>query len=236
MQKFWIVLAAFLCLPACLSAQYRASQGDVSVEVQFDPFGFRDVDEGFGGAKFRVFLTDRDALRLNVDFGLESVEYKEDEDVDDVFSRGRVADLSIDLGYERHFKVAKRASVYAGVQVGFFRHFASGKAGYTEDYTNGSFSSHREYEIIYENCILDANGDVSDRAYRGVGGQLFTGVDFYLYKGLYIGSEIGLSVDAFKSCQTKMDIGGEGTVKSKDVETSVVAGFVRPMLRLGWTF
>ena len=73
MQKFWIVLAAFLCLPACLSAQYRASQGDVGVEVQFDPFGFRDVDEGFGGAKFRVFLTDRDALRLNVDFGLESV-------------------------------------------------------------------------------------------------------------------------------------------------------------------
>lgn len=85
---------------------------------------------------------------------------------------------------------------------------------------------------------MDADGDVVDRAYWSVVGQLFTGVDFYLYKGLYIGSEIGPGVDASKSCQTRMDIGGEGTgtVESKDVETFVVAGFVRPMLRLGRMF
>ena len=53
-----------------------------------------------------------------IGFGVESLKYEDDEFGGNL-EKGRLGDLSVDLGYERHFKVAKRLSLYAGVQVGY---------------------------------------------------------------------------------------------------------------------
>lgn len=76
--------------------------------------------------KLRYFITDHDAVRLSLGFGITKETIKDDDTVDDYVNTTK-GDFSIDLGYERHFKIANRLSLYAGGEVGFLSHFASGK-------------------------------------------------------------------------------------------------------------
>ena len=80
--------------------------------------------------------------------------------------------------------------------------------------------------------------------------SIFTGLDFYLYKGLYIGAELGLNINSHKVLEreekkltssynsldrkTKTE---ETEVKYEDeLRTTSVRFKVEPAIRLGWTF
>ena len=236
MKKITLVVAAVLAMfSANVSAQNveKAKAGSFGTEVQFSPFQKDGNTFSLDALKFRYFITDNDALRLNVGFGFGSTKTKDDDSEDD-YTKGKTGDFNIDLGYERHFDVAKRLDLYAGAQIGIFKHFASAKAEETNDLGGGQVQT-IEYE--YSNYIPAAGGGVQDRAHFGVAASVFTGLDFYIYKGLYIGTELGLYIESYKTQEGECKITDQPTTKMKDLERHTNVKFdIEPTIRLGWTF
>lgn len=226
-----LLVAGLILFVGNTSAESRRQKvGIFGTEVQFTPFGHDDDDYSLNSLKFRYFMTDKDALRLKIGFGVESLKYEDDE-LGGNLEKGRLGDLSVDLGYERHFKVAKRLSLYAGVQVGVYKHFASAKVEYTEDLGNGSHT----YQVVYKNCVPTSEGNVGERAHVGVAASVFTGLDFYVYKGLYLGTEVGIYVMSTKTNQTELKY-SDKVIKGTDTYRAVICNAIKPMVRLGWTF
>ena len=220
-----MVLTACLLLSAGASAQLRAGKGSFGTEVQFYPFDREDDSSELLGLRFRYFMTNNDALRLKLGFGFESA--------DDNSYSGKRADFSFDVGYERHFRINKRLDLYAGAQVGMYRHFVSADAVCTVPVNDGTYHT---YQVSYENCLPDGNGGVGEMAYRGVAGSVFMGMDCYVYKGLYVGTEIGVGVASHKTCKARCTVWNEDPVELDLKQRSTVLKVLKPMVRVGWTF
>ncbi|MFW5584865.1 MAG: hypothetical protein ACOCM7_06730, partial [Bacteroidales bacterium] len=79
--------------------------------------------------------------------------------------------------------------------------------------------------------------DANDRAYFGFNVNIFTGADFYVYKGLFIGAEFGMKVSTQKDSEWEMKVTGEPAVKSTDDNKKVnLQLYAVPSFRIGWTF
>lgn len=220
-----MVLTACLLLSVGASAQLRAGKGSFGTEVQFYPFDREAESAELLGLRFRYFMTDKDALRFKLGFGFESA--------DNNSYSGKRADVSLDIGYERHFRINKRLDLYAGAQVGMYRHFVSAEAIYTVSVNDGTYHT---YQVSYENCLPDENGGLGEMAYRGVAGSVFMGMDCYVYKGLYVGTEIGVGVASHKTCKARYTVERENFVESDLKQRSTLFRVLEPMVRVGWTF
>lgn len=127
--------------------------------------------------------------------------------------------LKVTIGYEHHIDVMTRLSVYIGAEAGFEANFYSGEMhvnGTSEsyesydnswtDYSQRPYTT-KEYTTIresrttttgdykYEKCTPDESNSNS----QSIIANLFTGIDFQLYKGLYIGTELGISFKVGKT-------------------------------------
>lgn len=243
-RSFLFALAAAFCA-ASLSAATKVDKprsGSFSAEIQFNPFN-QDNSTTVGGLdrlKVRWFVGASNALRLRLGFGFDSNKYTPDKDErDDVWGRARKADFNLDLGWEHHWNVGKRASLYAGLQAGVVRHFASGKfqtsdAGDGYTITNAvpkNWTSASEFKKGF-----------ADRANVGWTAGTFAGIDVYLYRGLYVGTEVAIDAESRRSLDVKVDQhygkdGGGELYKSADRErTTSLKYHVQPGIRLGWTF
>lgn len=265
MKKFVLLLATVALIAGNSYAQYKPTAGTFSTEVQFNPFDQKGHTFKLDGLKLRYFITDNDALRLKIGFATaknNGTVNSEDQNSEDsptlkwniknkyCFNSG---DVTLNAGYERHLNLSKRISVYFGASIGFERHFVSGtmdgtveqlekrngvwkrqNSSYKTEYTNGNYDPDHITDI-----------DDFDRAYWAVNASVFTGIDFYVYKGLYIGAELGLNVSSLKYSQVKY----KSTTTSYDKVTTTkenkthdnqrltsVGIDVQPALRLGWSF
>lgn len=233
-------------------AQNKPEQGSFGVEVQFNPFDQNGQTFKLDGLKFRYFLTDQDAIRVKMGVDLNHSNYTDGDEAEpgdkskQSSFKNTYGDFSLDFGYERHFSLHKRLDLYAGGSAGFTRHFASSKLKMYDRQTNSIFNGQvsngaitsSEGDVKIEN-MLDA---VNERAYWGVNAAVFTGLDLYLYKGLYVGTELGLRLQTQKSSpmhyQGMMDGGNISYDKKSTDESKTVTlkTYIEPTLRLGWTF
>ena len=268
MKKILFFLTAALLVANYSFAQYKPEKGSVSTEVQFNPFDKDGNTFKLDGVKVRYFFTDKDAFRLKLGFGLKNDNFSVSDDnkpeegshatyfSEDGEYKANSGNFELNLGYERHFDLSKRLSAYVGASLGFNRHFASTTIetsdtrhywqnnGWNSDVTstakaeisNGTFSSMPDK--FGENPL----GQVDDRAYWEVKAALFTGVDFYVYKGLYLGTELGLGLNSSKSSKMKYtattsESDDKVEYESNDNIRKMDIGFyIEPVLRLGWTF
>lgn len=249
--------------------EYKPTKGSISTEVQFNPFDQKGEMFKLDGLKVRYFLTNRDAIRLKLGFGIghsnlsDSYDDRTDDNSTSPYTsydteyKSTLGHVELNLGYERHFNLSKRLSAYVGASVGFNRHFASTQVTTTEtnhfhtsnnkwdseviskvkaEISNGAFTSLPEGDI---NNPLDK---VSDRAYWDVKAALFTGVDFYVYKSLYLGTELGLGFNSSSLSKMKYQattlnerdvVEFESTDNAKFMDAGI---YIEPVLRLGWTF
>ena len=107
------------------------------------------------------------------------------------------------MGYERHFKATKHFDFYAGAEAGYGLMSYSGNEkseSVTTNYSaNGVVQSttynNREKEYVNSNT----SGTTSNHYFTG---SVFTGVDFYVYKNLYLGTELGINFKSAKSPNT----------------------------------
>lgn len=260
-KTLFLVVAATLIAAGNTFAQYKPTAGSLSTEIQFNPFDQDGHTFKLDGLKLRYFITDNDALRLKLGFSLghNNLVYEDqspEENMDMKWwkkdeTNSTTGNISLNLGYERHFNVSKRISVYVGASIGFDRHFVSAeqegsevrrttygtweviRTSYSMEYTNGYFE-------VTESGVRD----IQDRAYWAIDADLFTGIDFYVYKGLYVGAELGLNIHSIK--YSEMSFKGERRTneeikyfdfKTKDDQRQTnVKIDVQPALRLGWTF
>lgn len=229
-MKKWILLVAtatFMTGAAWAQDAPSAKKGDFGTEISFNPFNQNGNTFSLDALNLRYFITDHDAVRLSLGFGITKETIKDDDTVDDYVNTTK-GDFSIDLGYERHFKIANRLSLYAGGEVGFLSHFASGKGKTT---IAGAITT-----VDFKN-ITTINGD---RAYAAFTAGIFTGLDFYVYKGLYVGAELGLYMQTGKTLKAEAvttvgDVTSITKYNNSTTTTSCQFG-VTPSVRLGWTF
>lgn len=268
MKKLLFVLIMVVMVSGTVSAQQKPVKGSFGTEIQFNPFDQDGKTFQLDGLKFRYFISDRDAIRLK--FGITSNNGKftdsDSEEENEIKSSYKdeykytTGDFKLDLGYERHFDLAKRLNIYVGGSVGFQTHFASTKIdSYSEEIDGSNSTSTKFNGKIKKGAILPSaiTGDlnpenllakVNDNATSGARFAIFTGLDLYVYKGLYIGTEFGLSLATESTRKAKYT--GEAIVKSQNQSTTTeyegkmtkkfrqtdIKTYIEPVLRLGWTF
>lgn len=205
--------------------------GDVSLEVQFNPFSNNFQTFKIDQLQGRYFLGDKDAVRFGLGFGVHTdKETPAPDSQSDEWTKNRKGNFSINLGYERHFFNFKRVDLYAGAGLGFG--LQSTCQTVSDSYQVNGATQYYEVRKYNQDSWTRFNVNA------------FTGIDFYVYKGLYLGAELALEV-GFKHFPGQYTKGAlvngtydknwksDKTNKSTTFDLGLLA---RPSLRLGWTF
>lgn len=211
------------------NAQYTPAKGDFSTVIKFNPFSnssttFDNVDKY--AIQGRYMVSDNDGIRLTLGLGSESTntEAKYKDAKYDLTNSNTT--FSIKAGYERHFSANGRIDLYAGAQVGF-----STSSTKEESLTGYMGTSDYVPVVAYEK-----GGDNT----LSIGA--FTGINFYVYKKLFVGAEIGFNYShaTMKDKDVyRVNDKNDGTISETiDMPGSKNSlGFkVEPALTLGWTF
>lgn len=183
-----------------------------------NPFDQNGHTFSMDGLKARYFFNEKNALRAKIGF---DVTKDKKSGSSDTYKSSTSGSFKFDIGYERHFDLAKRLDAYVGGELGVVRDFAK-----TKDYTDSN------------NWTKVKN---ADGAAVGFHIAAVTGLDFYVYKSLYIGAELSLGVESKvnkRSETVTCQNGKEETYKgSNNKNRTTTAGIeVQPQLRLGWNF
>lgn len=247
MKKFILAVAAVMAIgatPAFAEEEYGMQKGDFSTEIMFNPFSDDFGTFKLDQLKLRYMFSDKDAVRFGIGFGLDNNKTTPDpEDDENSWVKQTSGNFSINLGYERHLIQKGRLDIYVGAGLGYER-INAGSTIHTE-YDN------EEYEYKMHNAwgTFDGNDFGVDNSHRTANifrVDIFTGIDFYVYKGLYVGAELGIR---FKTaCKPGYYTSGPGyddngnfvkdlESKKADKQTEVsFKTYCEPALRLGWTF
>lgn len=191
-----LFMAVFFCLAGTEVFAQKQMGDEMNLELQFAPLGGTPM--GISGLRFRKFLSETSAFRVNLFLGgtTESNPTADAGDItlivagDDVLNGSRLNtidrtfDFSIRPGYEIHFDGTDRLSPYVGVEV----EFATGSTT-TED---ERFS----YTGSIENDQVNVNGTAdwvhtTKQSHTRLGFNLVAGFDFYFVDNLYLGGELG---------------------------------------------
>ncbi len=211
MKKIILSAVALVAICGTANAQYAPEKNDISVEIGFTPFKssgdvFNLKDEF--QFKARWMFTDKDALRLKFGLGIDNSTENKDystgsKDLLDLAGanytvgtqeiKNKMSHFSIYAGYERHFLISERIDLYAGGELGYSKtsYSATVKDNNTnETYdTSAKLASKATSTSDVEYTAQDAKGNTSLNSFNVAA---FTGIDFYVYKGLYLGAELGI--------------------------------------------
>ncbi|MEN8137634.1 MAG: hypothetical protein ABFR62_04300 [Bacteroidota bacterium] len=222
--------------------KYKQSEGDRSIELNFDPGKIFGSDQGGqfslpGGFKVRLFRSDfslfnseSGAYRLGANFSINKssdIIQQENPDWDQKELKVRRSYFSINLkpGYELHFKGTERLSPYVGGQmaIGFSRFV------YKEDFQF-------EGDVYYDKWV---NGRMVPDGSFNFGLGVFAGVDYYIIKKLYLGLEAGYGLGYTKKLKTKFSSGYDSDDDyeiKKGYNFSVSPYLATANFRIGWNF
>lgn len=266
MKKVLMLVAtvAAMCSSSAFAQKVNLpAKGTFSTEVQVNPFG-NDFDHfklDDYKLKMRYFMTDKDALRLSVGlhfdkkndpgsltepdgddvkpFDRDFYNYKNDNN-ENVTKQGG---FSLDLGYERHFLKTGRVDLYAGAEIGIGLNWSKSNIVEGRDFQKDDFDPDKSSTYSFYTVETETN----DGGFFEFGAGVFTGIDFYIYKGLYIGTELGLNLNnrAYGDFE-KTVTNNHPKAEAKDrVETTKETNnksefnlkfYVEPAIRLGWAF
>lgn len=258
MKKILMVVAAVatLCSSNAFAQKVNLpAKGTFGTEVQFNPFDQDGKQFKLDALKLRYFLTDKDALRLSIGLDMvsdkytdEVIEDHDDNGKDDYFenteNKYKKGSFSIDLGYERHFLQKGRVDLYAGAEIGIVKGFTSAneETTITDDLNESTETKTTEYSSCMPVKQEDGSYKVGPAgAGFGIRASIFTGIDFYLYKGLYVGTELGLKINSFKTADfeyTETETGStpDTTESTDNIRETTVKFDITPTIRLGWSF
>lgn len=237
-MKMAAVAALMMLSATSAMAQYAPEKGDLSTELQFNPFGNNYNTFRLDGLKARFFVADKHAIRAMLNVGVNSNTNRAAlnksaanyDKMKDDFTTTTNVNFGLGAGYEYHFLNSGRIDLYVGGQLGFDidAYGAEQEAYYNDGINEGTQKT------------TWSGWDGTTPSSLNIYGQAFTGIDFYLYKGLYVGTEIALRLSANASGDYKTEVStpGAATVTNEfDVKNGNASfGFVRPALRIGWKF
>ncbi len=226
MKKVFLVaaLAAFVLTNVNAQEKYKPEAMTISTELNYSPGGASDG--GFTlpeyGAKIRLHLNENMAVRLKLGLNTNSTKTttftQNGEDEIEEYERATQTKFSIMPGFEYHFTKYERISPYVGGEIGLSTTMTKTKT---------------------DNSETDFKTE-SKRPGLGFGINVFTGVDVYLCKGLYLGFELGLGYDSTntqRGSATTTSGSNTNEVKGNQADLTTNFGFqATPSLRVGWCF
>jgi hypothetical protein len=183
-----------------------------TTEVNFDPFAAGPVSISY--IRLRKFVTEKTAFRMGVSLGLK------DETPDKDISRNTF-ELNLRPGFEWHMVGTDRISPYYGVELDFATKTSDEKGD--EDFN--------------EYTVDGAWSNGSERGYTRIGANFIVGVDVYIIKRLYMGTEIGFGFENTKESNVKVK-DGDGTILNEDKggKRMQVGPNFNSSIRLGFVF
>ena len=248
--------------------------GLFTLEWKFNPFDYESKPVKVAQLNARMFLNDNSAVRLGAGVGF-------DKDTDENSSNSKAGTsttessskvtnnaltLRFSLGYEYHFANTGRLDFYGGLEGGYLGRFYSATKEISSTQTTPETTSSLIY-YNYENTeYKKRNSDGDKLNENGIFASVFTGIDYYIYKKLYIGAELGITFNTGKkkngnytevkgyretigtaveekvkkySSETGITINYDGsTTQGPVTETkgSYTKVYVEPSIRIGWMF
>ena len=210
--------AALMLVSTSAMAQYTPEAGTITTEVQFNPFGNNYNQFRIDGLKVRYFFSEKSALRVNLGFNIggdnntvkETYNNKFDNDVTSYIINNKEtettrsdASFKVAVGYEHHIVNNGRLNIYIGGELGYRGEFYSAEREdkfSQENYnltTTGTYNTINEVKRTYNEKTEWTDGDdLGNASNHSFFAQAFTGMDFYIYKGLYVGTELGIRFSA----------------------------------------
>lgn len=210
--------AALMLVSTSAMAQYTPEAGTITTEVQFNPFGQAKNHFDLDGLKVRYFFSEKSALRVNLGFNIggdnntvkKTLNDKYDNDVtkytiDNTETETTRSDASfkIAVGYEHHLVNNGRMNIYIGGELGYKGEFYSAEEEETKQYDDYTLTTSGAYNTIDETKRTSTKktewtdgDDLGNTSNHSFFAQAFTGMDFYIYKGLYVGTELGIRFSA----------------------------------------
>ena len=211
-----MLLSSLTVAQAQTAETFAPKDGDISAEVQFNPLSNSNSNFQIDGLRLRYFLDSESALRLNFDLRVRSnKDYDRIEKGDfekDNYNKNVSSDWSLGLGYEKHHSVAARLNVYYGGEAGFAKTNTKAINSTEKDKTTSKSGSFGWYA------------------------SALTGFDFYVYRGLYLGSELGFRYSHYKKGITTVKNDDDKTKYKEPDNSNSLGFFVVPSIRLGWAF
>lgn len=232
MKKIFVAIATMLALgtmSVVADDSFAPEAKDFSVEIQFNPFSTDFSTFKLERLQGKYMVSNKDAIRFGIGITAHSSKTKSNESYDD-YSSSKYGSFSIAFGYERHFFNYKRIDLYAGVEATFAHRWAGAKSE--------SYNSDGIWQSSYEKINYDGNGNYAG---NDLGINAFTGINFSVYKGLFVGAELGLGLEHqsndWQKTKSNYLKGNETTSKGSNKTTGFDLAFKAvPALRLGWTF
>ena len=180
--------------------------GLFTLEWKFNPFDYESKPVKVAQLNARMFLNDNSAVRLGAGVGFDrdtdDHSYTSTEGTTPVTGSTKVTNdaltLRFSLGYEYHFANTGRLDFYGGLEGGYLGRFFSATKEFsttqTQVETTSTITSYH-----YENTEYNKRSSDGDKLNEnGIFGTIFTGIDYYIYKKLYIGAELGITFNTGK--------------------------------------
>ena len=179
--------------------------GLFTLEWKFNPFDYESKPVKVAQLNGRLFLNDKSAVRLGLGVGFdkdtdENSSKLEGTSTSESFSKitNDALTLRLSLGYEYHFANVGHLDFYGGFEGGYLGRFYSATKEYTSTITTIETTS-SIVNTTYENAEYKKRSSDGDKLNEnGIFGSVFTGIDYYIYKKLYIGAELGITFNMGK--------------------------------------
>ncbi len=190
--------------------------GILALEWNFNPFDYESKPVKVAEIRARMFLDAKNAVRFGVGVGFDNDTDEESSHLttqptspdnytvtDELIkTTNNATTIKASIGYEYHFASTGRLDFYGGLEAGYLGRFFSAKEEISttvNTVTNATGTASTTTTYTYDNTEYtkrDADGEKFNE--QGIFGTLFTGVDFYVYKKLYIGAELGITYNMGK--------------------------------------
>lgn len=223
-MKKILMIAVMAVAAVSANAQYTPQKGDFGTQVSFRPFGSANssddatikLDDDFAIVG-RYMVTDQDAIRAKLGFSWANSSDKTANGTS--YNPSSATAIGIAAGYERHFSVNDRLDLYAGAEAGF-----------------------STLSTTKENIINGTDGSEQVRKVKNEGGfsslsiGVFTGANFYIYKKLFVGAEIGFAYAHRSNKDIEVTALGQTVTSESNGASNSLRFYAEPSLSLGWTF
>ena len=180
--------------------------GLFTLEWKFNPFDYESKPVKVAQLNGRMFLNDKSAVRLGVGVGFDrdTDEHSSDnkEGTSTYVSSNKTTNdaltLRFSLGYEYHFANTGHLDFYGGLEGGYLGRFFSATKEISSTQNQVETTS-TITNFNYDNTeYKKRNSDGDKLNENGIFASVFTGIDYYIYKKLYIGAELGLTFNTGK--------------------------------------
>ncbi|MFY0599217.1 MAG: hypothetical protein JXR03_06065 [Cyclobacteriaceae bacterium] len=221
------IIAALLLFPLLAHAQeeLKVSPDERTLEVQFTPFGSNPIN--INGIRFRKFKDETSAFRLNVFLGLDSdsnIKQQKDDENNRLELNTSSSAFSVNIrpGFERHLPGTDRLSPYFGGELDLAIQTSSEEEEF-QNTTNDKF----------ETTLRNQNG------FFRFGINAIAGMDFYVAKKLYLGTEFGFGFSYNKLLSVQLESDEQGFTEpdhQKRGGSFNLGPNVNAQIRLGYAF